>query len=72
MSQLVWAVRIGGVGMLMRVGSQQVARRNAATAAAALLRRREKREAVDAYLASRTEIGLHAGTRPDGRAGAAS
>jgi hypothetical protein len=72
MSQLVWAVRTGGVGMLMRLGSQQVARRNAAMAAAALLQRREEREAVDAFLASRLEAPLRPGRRTAVGAGSAS
>jgi hypothetical protein len=67
MSQLAWAVRIGGFGMLTRLGgqlgSQQVARRNAAMAAAALLRRREEREAVDAYVAARLDVQLRPATR---------
>ena len=69
MSQLEWAVRVSGFGVLTRLGSQQVARRNAAAASATVLRRREEREAVEAYVASRLDAQLRPATpsRPSGR-----
>ncbi len=63
MTQLAWAVRFGGLGVLARLGSQQVARSNAASAAAVLMRRREEREDVDAYLARRLPLHPRAGSR---------
>ena len=56
-------LRYSGLGAVVSVGSQQVARRNAATAAALLLQRREEREAVDAYLAQRLDARVRAGAR---------
>jgi hypothetical protein len=59
MSGLVRTLRFGafgGIGGLVSIGGQQVARRNAATAAASMLRRRQEREDVDAYLAGRLEL----------------
>ena len=58
MNRLVQVMRHRGLGALAGVGSQQAARRNAATAAAVLLRRREEREAVDTFLAQRSDAVL--------------
>lgn len=62
MSRLRRVLLFRGLGDVVGLGSQQVARRNAATAAAALIQRRLEREDVDAYLARRLGDRTHAGT----------
>jgi hypothetical protein len=63
MYRLVRVLRYSGLGAVVSVGSQQVARSNAATAAALLLQRREEREAVDAFLSQRLDQRVGAGAR---------
>jgi hypothetical protein len=63
MKRLVRVLRYGGLGGVVSVGSQQVARRNAATASAVLLQRRQEREDVDAFLAQRLDARVRAVTR---------